>query len=110
MNVRHVRKLPKILKCGFAANINFQKGATRTFPRPFSTSAGNESNSWKDAILLGSILGSASAILLAGLTVTYHLDTKIGNFRSEILSAISNAQCERIRALEVMAAERKKYW
>ena len=87
------------------------------FPRSFPTSTGTtttDSISRKDMIflgsILGSILGSAVAIFAAGLGVTYHLDNKIGNVRSEILTAISSAQVERIRALEVMAAERKKYW
>ena len=71
--------------------------------------------------ILGSILGSAAAILFAGLGMTYNLDSKIQSnstksdakfesLRSELLNAFSNAQGERIRALEVAAAERKKYW
>ena len=38
------------------------------------------------------------------------LRSELGSNRSELLNAISNAQGERIKALEVAAAERKKYW
>ena len=37
-------------------------------------------------------------------------DAKFESLRSELLNAISNTQDERIRALEVAAAGRKKYW
>ena len=61
------------------------------------------------------------SIFVSGFGMATHLDSKIESksdksdakfesLRSELLNAISNAQGERIKALEVMAAERKKYW
>ena len=108
------------------------KLSPNNFPRRFSTSTGtptkDDSISRKDMIFLGSIIVSALGIAYNITGMAYNLDCKISNLdskfdskidksdakfeslRSELLNAISNTQGERIKALEVAAAERKKYW